>query len=77
VELHLIGPRSVCHISRMERYTISPDDSGGVSVDVLYESGVTGFHWFKTETEAKAWVARQRAEVLDLPERHEAGNWPI
>jgi hypothetical protein len=59
------------------RYTIGPDDRGGVSVHVLYESGVTGFHWFKTEAEAKAWVARQRAEVPDLTERHEVGNWPI
>jgi hypothetical protein len=42
--------RSVCHISRMERYTISPDNSGGVSVHVLYESGVTGFYWFKPPT---------------------------
>ena len=56
----------------MERYTISPGDSGGVSVHVLYESGVTGFHWFKTEAEATAWVARQRSEVLSLTERHEA-----
>jgi hypothetical protein len=62
----------------MERYTISPDDSGGVSAHVLYESGVTGFHWFKSEAEAKAWVAaRQRAEVLALTERHEVWNWPI
>lgn len=61
----------------MERYTISPDDSGGVSVHVLYESGVTGFHWFKTEAEAKAWIAGQRAEVPDLSERSKAGNWPI
>ena len=61
----------------MERYTISPDDSCGVSVHVLYESGVTGFHSFKTEAEAKAWVARQRAEVPDLTERHEVGNGPI
>jgi hypothetical protein len=61
----------------MERYTISPDDSGGVSVHVLYESGVTGFHWFKIEAEAKAWIARQWAEVPGLTERHEVGNWPI
>jgi hypothetical protein len=61
----------------MERYTTSPDSSGGVSVHVLYESGVTGFHWFKTEAEAKAWVARQRAEMPDLTERHEVRNWPI
>lgn len=61
----------------MDRYTIGPDDSGGVSVHVLYESGVTGFLWFKTEAEAKAWVARQRAEMPDLTERHEVGNWPI
>jgi hypothetical protein len=56
----------------MERYTTSPDSSGGV-----YESGVTGFHWFKTEAEAKAWVARQRAEAPDLIERHEVRNWLI
>jgi hypothetical protein len=61
----------------MERYTISPDDRGGVSVHVLYESGVTGFRSFETEAEAKAWVARQRAEVPDLTERHDVGNWPI
>jgi hypothetical protein len=61
----------------MEGYTISPDDIGGVSVRVLYESGVTGFHWFKTEAEAKVWIARQRAAVPDLTERHEIGNWPI
>jgi hypothetical protein len=60
----------------MERYTIGPDVSGGASVHVLYESGVTGFHWFKTEADAKAWVARQKAEVPDLTERHEVGNWP-
>lgn len=61
----------------MINYTISSADSGRVSVHVLYESGVTGFHWFKTEAEAKAWVARQRAEVPNLTERHEVGNWPI
>ena len=61
----------------METHTINPDDSGGVSVHVLYECGVICFHWFKTEAEAKAWVARQRAEVSDLTERHEVGNWPI
>jgi len=61
----------------MESYTITPDDKGGVSVHVLYESGVTGFHSFKTEAEAKAWVARQRADGPGLTERHEVGNWPI
>ena len=59
------------------RLTISPDDSGGVSVHVRYESGGTGFHWFKTEAEARAWVAKQRAEMPDLTDRHEVRNWPI
>jgi hypothetical protein len=61
----------------VERYTISPDDAGGMSVHVLYESGVTGFHSFKTEAEARAWVAKQRAEESNLTERHEVRNWPI
>lgn len=61
----------------MEKYTISPDDGGGVSVHVLYESGVLGFHSFKTEAEAKAWIAKQRAGLPDLTERHEVRNWPI
>ena len=61
----------------MESYTITPDDKGGVSVQVLYGNGVVGFHWFKTEAEARAWVAKQSTEAPDRTERHEAGHWPI
>ena len=58
----------------MESYTITPDDRGGVSVQVLCGNGVVGFHWFKTEAEARAWLAKQMANHT---ERHEAGHWPI
>ena len=61
----------------MESYTITPDDNGGVSVQVIYGNGVVGFHWFKTEVEARVWVARQRTEAPDRTEQHEAGHWPI
>ena len=61
----------------MESYTITSDDKGGVSVQVLYGNGVAGFHWFKTEAEALAWVAKQWTEAPDHTDRHEAGHWPI
>ena len=61
----------------MESYTITPDDRGGVSVQVLYGNGVVGFHSFKTEAEARAWVAKQSTEPPDRTERHKVGHWPI
>ena len=61
----------------MKSYTITTDDKGGVSVRVHYDSGVAGFHSFKTEAEAKAWVAKQRTEAADRPEPDEVRNWPF
>ena len=66
-----------CHTSGMDSYSITPDDKGGVSVQVLYGNGVIGIHWFKTEAEARAWVVTQRTEAPDRSERHKAGHWPI
>ena len=61
----------------MESYTITPDDNGGVSVQVNYGNGVVGFHWFKAEVVARVWVAKQRTEAPDRIERQKARHWPI
>lgn len=44
----------------MDTYTITPNDKGGFTVQVKYGTGGIVFQDFGTETEAQAWIARQK-----------------